>query len=84
MCFDCRGREEFARRGLDPDVIDLRYKHYQARLIDTMNRIIEQRRKIKVDEAREQLRHGTASVTNVSIQKPKVNFTARTPSVALP
>lgn len=42
---------------MDPDVIDLRYKHYQARLIDTINRIIEQRRQIKIEQARELLRN---------------------------
>ena len=29
------------KKSVDKDVIDLRYKHYQARLIDTINRIIE-------------------------------------------
>jgi hypothetical protein len=42
----------FEKKGVDPDVIDLRYKHYQARLIDTLNRIIEQRRAIKLDMER--------------------------------
>ena len=51
---------------MDKDVIDLRYKHYQARLIDTVNRIIEQRRQIKIDQAREQLRQG-ANASNMVV-----------------
>ena len=43
-----RDRAEFEKKSVDKDVIDLRYKHYQARLIDTINRIIEQRRQIKM------------------------------------
>ncbi len=35
-----RDRAEFEKKSVDKDVIDLRYKHYQARLIDTINRII--------------------------------------------
>jgi hypothetical protein len=44
-----KDKTDFEKKGLDPDVIDLRYKHYQARLIDTINRIIDQRRQIKVE-----------------------------------
>ena len=36
-----RDRSFFEDKGLDEDVVDLRYKHYQARLLDTINRIIE-------------------------------------------
>jgi hypothetical protein len=36
-----KDKSDFDKKGLDPDVIDLRYKHYQARLIDTINRIID-------------------------------------------
>jgi len=40
---ECKKKEksDFEKKGLDPDVIDLRYKHYQARLVDTINRIVE-------------------------------------------
>lgn len=37
-------RTFFEKHGVDKDVVDLRYKHYQGRLIDTFNRILEQRR----------------------------------------
>ena len=50
-------RTFFEKHGVDKDVVDLRYKHYQGRLIDTFNRILEQRRQIKIDEAREQQRN---------------------------
>mmetsp|Transcript_24660 Transcript_24660/g.38349 ORF Transcript_24660/g.38349 Transcript_24660/m.38349 type:complete len:95 (+) Transcript_24660:170-454(+) len=59
-------RSEFERKGLDTDVIDLRYRHYQGRLIDTLNRIIEQRRKIKISQAKEMLRHQNANTSQGS------------------
>lgn len=34
------------KRGLDEDVIKLRFKHYQHSLIDTLNRLLEERRRI--------------------------------------
>jgi len=34
-------KSNFEKKGVDPDVIELRYKHYQARLIDTVNRVVE-------------------------------------------
>jgi hypothetical protein len=34
---------------VDEDVIQLRFKHYQARLIDTINFVLEERRSI-IDE----------------------------------
>jgi hypothetical protein len=54
----CRERAEFEKKGVDKDVIDLRFKHYQGRLIDTLNRVIEQRRSIKMEQARQQSRIG--------------------------
>ncbi|CDW79915.1 UNKNOWN [Stylonychia lemnae] len=39
-------REDFVKRGLDEDVINLRFKHHQYSLIDTLNRILEERRRI--------------------------------------
>ena len=47
-----RDKSEFEKKGLDPDVVEIRFKHTQARLIDTINRVIEQRREIKFIEAR--------------------------------
>ena len=44
-----RERADFEKRGLDEDVINLRFKHYQARLIDTINRVLEERRRIKAE-----------------------------------
>lgn len=43
-------RQDFEVRGVNDDVIDLRFKHYQHRLIDTLNRLIDQRRIIKSEE----------------------------------
>ena len=59
--FCLRERSEFEKKGVDPDVIDLRFKHYQNRLIDTLNRVIEQRRSIKMEQVRQQNRIGAAS-----------------------
>lgn len=47
-----KDKADFEKKGLDHDVIELRYKHYQARLIDTINRVVEQRREIKIMELR--------------------------------
>lgn len=41
-----RDRTYFEKKGLDQDVINLRFKHYQSRLIDTLNRVLEERRRI--------------------------------------
>lgn len=37
---------EFEKKGLDSDVVSLRFKHYQSRLIDTLNRILEERKRL--------------------------------------
>ncbi len=37
---------EFSMKGVHEDVADLRYKHYQARLIDTLNLVLTERRKL--------------------------------------
>lgn len=34
---------EFAKKGVNQDVIKLRFDHYQQRLIDTINRVLEER-----------------------------------------
>ena len=41
-----RERSEFDKKGLDEDIVNLRFKHHQNRLIDILNRILEERRKI--------------------------------------
>ncbi len=35
-----RKREDFEGKGLDEDLIDLRYKHFRSRLIDTINSVL--------------------------------------------
>jgi hypothetical protein len=64
--FYYRDKSEFEKKGLHPDVIELKYKHYQGRLMDTINRIIEQRRQIKLEMARAQNRQ-MAGAGNLSI-----------------
>jgi hypothetical protein len=43
-----KDKSAFEKKGLDPDVAELRYKHHLARLIDTLNKLLEQRRVIKM------------------------------------
>jgi len=59
--FDCRELDEFEKGSSDPDVINLRYKHYQARLIDTINMVLEERKKIKMEQQRAEARGGMVS-----------------------
>lgn len=42
-------------------MINLRYKHYQARLIDTINMVLEERKKIKMEQQRAEARGGMVS-----------------------
>lgn len=51
-----RDRTAFEKKGLDEDIINLRFKHYQNRLIDILNRVLEERRKIKHEQMREEAR----------------------------
>jgi hypothetical protein len=38
-------REEFYSPGkIDEDVVELRYKHFRSRQLDTINRVLEERR----------------------------------------
>lgn len=45
---ECRKKpfDHFAKKGVDADLADLRYKHFQSRLIDTINRVLQERRTI--------------------------------------
>ena len=40
-------RIDFKKPGLDPDVVDMRFKHYQQRTIRTVNMILNERKKIE-------------------------------------
>ena len=41
-----RRKDEFFEKGIDQDLVELRFKHFQQRLIDTINRLLEERRQI--------------------------------------
>lgn len=41
-----RKREDFVKKGVEDDLVDLRFKHYQSRLLDTINRVLQERRNI--------------------------------------
>jgi hypothetical protein len=43
---------------MDEDVIKLRYKHYTGRLMDMVNRVLEERNEVKKEQHREELRKG--------------------------
>lgn len=47
-------RSDFEIRGVNEDVVDLRFKHYQHRLIDTLNRVIGLRRELKEAEKKKE------------------------------
>jgi len=49
---ECQKKQisDFEIKGVDPEVADLRFKHYQARLMDTLSRIISVRRENKSEE----------------------------------
>jgi len=36
------------QKGLEIDIVELRFKHFQSRLIDTINRVLEERRNISI------------------------------------
>ena len=41
-------RSAFDKKGVEPAITELRYKHYRNKLIETLNRVLEQRRNIKM------------------------------------
>ena len=46
-------RSEFEKKGVDPDVVELRYKHYHGKLIETINEVLERRREYIMEEKRQ-------------------------------
>ena len=68
-------REDFEERGQGADVVDLRFKHFQGRLIDTLNRVLDERLIIK---HREHVRENKASGLEdfSSLNKTNMNKTA--------
>ena len=42
-----RDKQSFQKPGLDEDVVKLRYKHHRNRLFDTVNRVLEERNRVK-------------------------------------
>jgi len=65
-----RSKETFEKRGLDEDVINLRHKHYNARLLDLYNRVLVERRRIKAEQVREELRRGNVNGSVQGLQSP--------------
>ena len=43
-----KDKSQFEKKGVENDIVELRYKHNQARLIDTLNKVLEQRRNIRI------------------------------------
>jgi hypothetical protein len=75
--YQIRERTEFEKKGVDEDVLNLRFKHYQNRLIDTLNRILEERRRIKI----EQLREETRLQANASSTSPGLSMMPKGPNI---
>jgi len=50
---EIQDRNTFCLPGLHEDVVEIRYKHFQRRLIDTINKVIEHRRGIKAEMGRD-------------------------------
>ena len=49
--------EDFeSRRVKDPDIVELRFKHFQQRLLDTINRVIVERKRLKIEMLRGNIR----------------------------
>lgn len=42
-----RDKSSFTVKGIDEDVVKLRYKHHRDRLLDTINRVLDERHKVK-------------------------------------
>jgi hypothetical protein len=49
---------------VDEKVINLRFNHYQARLIETINMVLEERRRIKLELIRAEARSGSQTRDN--------------------
>jgi hypothetical protein len=58
----------FQKPGLDEDVVKLRYKHHRNRMFDTVNRVIEERSRVK-DELLVKSAHKRSSLP-VEIDEP--------------
>jgi hypothetical protein len=73
-------RATFEEKGVAKDVVDLRYKHFKSRLLDTVNRVLQQRRDIKINDHKEAMMefsrtvNGPAHTFGGSPKKPKNNF----------
>eukprot|EP00347_Sterkiella_histriomuscorum_P014355 403361188 len=76
-------RQDFVKRGLDEDVIDLRFKHYQYSLIDTLNRMLEERRRIKMEMARDEIRHINNHQQQSPIRQQNNKSNNQTPNIFL-
>eukprot|EP00347_Sterkiella_histriomuscorum_P021729 403332968 len=48
-------KSEFMQKGVDPDLAELRFKHFQSRLIDTLNRVLNERRNIKIRDMQKEI-----------------------------
>jgi len=52
-----RTKESFQQKNVDQDIIQLRYKHYLNRLVDTITRVLDERNEVKRELARAELRN---------------------------
>ena len=47
--FTYRDKSEFEKRGIDPDVVKLRFEHYRNKLVELLNCLIARRRELKAE-----------------------------------
>ena len=52
-----RTKESFQQKNVNQDIIQLRYKHYLNRLVDTITRVLDERNEVKRELARAELRN---------------------------
>ena len=52
-----RDLADFDKKGLDPDVVLMRFKHHQQRLLDSVSRLIRERAHVKETWERRQPLH---------------------------
>ncbi|CDW74561.1 UNKNOWN [Stylonychia lemnae] len=78
---DCvkKRKEHFMEKGLADDIVELRLKHFQNRQIDLLNRILEERRKLKNREIlhdKLQIQTNQNKTQGQSFYSPQNNHTA--------
>ncbi|CDW87200.1 UNKNOWN [Stylonychia lemnae] len=62
-------RENFAESGADDKVVDLRYKHYQNKMIQIINQLYQERKKVK-EQQEPQINQRLINIASMSLASP--------------